>query len=90
MQSDGPMILELKTQPLGFRLTVPMEDRAIRFFIGLSPAAAQSLALALLARPEVGTELIPETVQAIAAETKWWQETQQGDEQLLKMLGVQV
>ena len=48
------------------------------------------MALALLARPEVGTELIPETVQAIAAETKWWQETQQGDEQLLKMLGVQV
>jgi hypothetical protein len=89
MQIDGPMLLELQTDPLGFRVTVPMEAHALRFFIGLTAAAAQSLALALLARPEVGTELLPEVAQAIAAEGRERQQAKQTDEQFLKDLGVQ-
>ena len=88
MQNEKPMLLELKTKPLGFRLTVPIEDRVLRFSIGLSPVAAQLLALVLLARPEVGTELLPEVAQAIAAETHGWQQAQQADERFLKDLGV--
>ena len=71
-------------------MTIPIEDRALRCFIGLTPAAGQSLALALLARPEVGTELLPEVAQAIATETRECKQAQASDEQFLKHMGVTV
>ena len=90
MQLDGPLLLELKTSPqLGFVLTVQIEGKALRFFVALDPVAAQALALALVAQPEVGNTIKPELAEAVLEEIRGWQQTQQADAEFLKAAGVQ-
>jgi hypothetical protein len=61
METNEPLIVELKERPLGFLVSVPASTRPEQYFVGLSAVAAGSLALtlALLARAEAGAEAGP-------------------------------
>ena len=87
MQPNGPILLELRTDPsLGFQVTVPLDEgQALRLFLPMTAEAAQGLALALLAQPGVGCELKPELAEAINREATRTFET---DDAFLKSLGV--
>jgi hypothetical protein len=81
------MLIELKTQPLGFQVTVPLGDgqHAVRAFTPLTVEAAQALALALLVQPGVGEDLKPEIIGEIQTEAR---ERTQSDAAFLKDMGV--
>ncbi|MGE5487324.1 MAG: hypothetical protein ACM3S5_10335 [Rhodospirillales bacterium] len=77
------MIIELKTQPLGFRVIVPNGE----YFAPLTVAGAQSLILAMLAaKPEIGGELDPKLAASIEAGVR---EAAEGDASFLRSVGVQ-
>jgi hypothetical protein len=62
MQVDGPLLIELKTDPLALVLTAGGKT----YGVPLLPLAAQSLGMALLSL--VGNEPLPELLAAIEAE----------------------
>lgn len=79
-------MLQLKTNPLGFEITLPFgDDKAVRSFVPLTAAAAQGLILALLAQPGVAGALDPGLLENIAAEAH---EQARADATFLKGVGV--
>ena len=72
----------LETRPLALTMTVIGEGV---YSLPLSPAAAQSLALALLAQPEVGYVMLPEVRESIEQTAA---EYEARDRAVLKEMGV--
>jgi hypothetical protein len=59
METNGPLVMELKERPAGFLVSVPASTRPEQYFVELSAVAAAELALslALLARQDDGAQL---------------------------------